>query len=555
MKVVQDDLTEFDFQNNKVASNNHEYRYDSLILGTGSKPEFYGVPAEAAFTIWSYEDAIKIREHIKECFVKAAAEKDEKEIEKLLTFVVAGAGFTGVETIGELAHWTREMAREHEIDREKVRLILVDMLPRVLNSLSEKNAAKTHRYLEKKLRVEIMLDTGIKEITPDGFSTEGSFIPSKTIIWAAGVTAGEAVERMAVEKNKPSKRLVVDEYCRTEHENVYAIGDICGMRDENGKEYPAMVETALHSAEGAAKNILNAIRKKEPDKVTIKLHGCMVSVGNFYGVAEIMGKTLPAFLAVLMKYLVNIHYLFGIVGFKGVGRYLYHEFYERKQRKILPEKHWSRRMQVWWLVPLRMFFGVTWLLEGIKKVTQNWLTEAKLASFLGMSTDGITSATGSAGYITELHETFSLDLGILHFILGEERSLVEGSIIGTEMFAKLEVLHIGNFNLVNWFLQNIVLANDATAMFFQVLVVILEIAVGLMLLGGAFNFIGSVISFGLMMMFLTSTGLYEKSWWMVFASIATMGGAGRGFGLDYYLLPWLNNLWDNFRKNGKLKRY
>ena len=222
--------------------------------------------------------------------MKAAAEKDEKEIEKLLTFVVAGAGFTGVETIGELAHWTREMAREHEIDREKVRLILVDMLPRVLNSLSEKNAAKTHRYLEKKLRVEIMLDTGIKEITPDGFSTEGSFIPSKPIIWAAGVTAGEAVERMAVEKNKPSKRLVVDEYCRTEHENVYAIGDICGMRDENGKEYPAMVETALHSAEGAAKNILNAIRKKEPDKVTIKLHGCMVSVGNFYGVAEIMGK-------------------------------------------------------------------------------------------------------------------------------------------------------------------------------------------------------------------------------------------------------------------------
>jgi NADH dehydrogenase len=97
-----------------------------------------------------------------------------------------------------------------------------------------------------------------------------------------------------------------------------------------------------------------------------------------------------------------------------------------------------------------------------------------------------------------------------------------------------------------------VLANDTISMIFQVLVVILEIAAGLMLLGGAFTFAGGLISFALMGMFITSTGLYEKSWWMIFASIAVMGGAGRAFGLDYYLLPYLNNLWDRFRKSGKL---
>jgi NADH dehydrogenase len=99
------------------------------------------------------------------------------------------------------------------------------------------------------------------------------------------------------------------------------------------------------------------------------------------------------------------------------------------------------------------------------------------------------------------------------------------------------------------------LANDGVAMFFQILVVVLEILVGLMLLGGALTFIGSLISLGLVIMFMSSTGLYEKSWWMLFASIATMGGAGRAFGLDYYLLPYLNNVWENFWKNRKFKLF
>jgi NADH dehydrogenase len=99
------------------------------------------------------------------------------------------------------------------------------------------------------------------------------------------------------------------------------------------------------------------------------------------------------------------------------------------------------------------------------------------------------------------------------------------------------------------------LANDGVAMFFQILVVVLEILVGLMLLGGALTFIGSFISLGLIIMFMSSTGLYEKSWWMLFASIATMGGAGRSFGLDYYLLPYLNNVWENFWKNRKFKLF
>lgn len=113
----------------------------------GSTPKFFGIPGlkENAYTLWSFEDAVTIREHIKRCFVLASSEKDEKERKKLLTFTVGGAGFTGVEMIGELAHWTKDLAIEYHVNRKEVRLIIVDMLPRILSVLDEKNSKKAQK--------------------------------------------------------------------------------------------------------------------------------------------------------------------------------------------------------------------------------------------------------------------------------------------------------------------------------------------------------------------------------------------------------------------------
>jgi NADH dehydrogenase len=316
-----------------------------------------------------------------------------------------------------------------------------------------------------------------------------------------------------------------------------------------------MVENAIQTAHGAAENIVSAMRGKEQKKVTVEFHGTMVSVGNYFCVSEIMGKSLPVWLSILMKFLVNIHYLWEITGFRGISRYLYHELLERRQTKNLVEQHYSTRMQAWWLAPLRLFLGGMWLYEGIVKVAEGWLSSPKLASFLGMATDATSAASGNASFITRVDDAVAIKTGIINFFLGTETRLVEGVEISAQHFSKVEFFHFGDFSLVPWFLQNVVLANDGVAMFFQVLVCILEIVIGLMLLGGAFTFIGSVISFGLIVMFLTSTGLYEKSWWMLFASIATMGGAGRAFGLDYYITPYLNNVWESYWKNKKFRLF
>ncbi len=557
INVVCDEITEYDFENNKVASSRREYTYDYLVLAIGSTPNFFGIKGlkENSFTLWSFDDAVRIREHIKKCFVLASSESDEQKRKAYLTLVVGGAGFTGVETVGELAHWIKSLAREYNINRNEIRLIILDVLPRILNSLSEKNAQRAHKYLETKLGVEVMLNTGIKEATADGIVTDSDFINTKTLIWACGVRASDDVEKMPIEKPNRSQRLKTDEFCRTKYENVYAAGDVSGLSDSDGREYPAMVENAIQTGEGVAKNILNHINGKELEKITVKLHGTMVSVGNFYTVSEIMGKILPVWLSFFMKYFVNMHYLWEITGFSGVARYIYHEVLERRQRKLFLEKHWSTRIQAWWLLPLRMFLGVMWLVEGIKKVNSDWLVSPKLASYLGYATDGLSSATPGQNLVKRYDEIFQVKLRIVDFLIGKETTMVTGEAISSTIYAKVDLLNFGDFNLVPWFLQNVVLANDGISMFFQILVVVLEIAVGLMFIGGAFTFIASIISLALMTMFLTSTGIYDKTWWMIFGSIATMGGAGRAFGIDYYLIPYLCNVWDHYWKNRKLKLF
>ncbi len=557
VNLVMDEIKNFDFENNRISSDKNVYEYDYLVLAMGSSPNYFGIPGlkENSFTLWSFEDAIRIREHIKKCFVLASQEKDTAVRKRLLTFLVAGAGFTGIEMIGELAHWSKSLCREYGLDRKEVRLVVVDMLPRILNNLDEKNSNKAHRYLEKKLGVELILKSCINEVTEKSVLTCDGEIEAGTVIWAAGIKASDDTDSLALEKVGGQKRLSVDEYCRTQYKNVYSVGDLGALAGKDGRPYPAMVENALQTAEGAAHNITNQIRGKELEKVSVTFHGTMVSVGNYFAVSEIMGKSLPVWLSILMKFLVNIHYLWEITGFRGISRYLYHELLERRHRRLLLEQHWSTRVQAWWLLPLRLFLGGMWLYEGIVKVTEGWFTSPKLAGFLGFSSDASSAATSAAAYVSRIDTPVEIKTGILNFFMGSESRLVEGVTISSEHFARVELFHFGDFNLVPWFLQNVVLASDGVAMFFQVLVVILELLIGLLILGGAFNFVGSVISLGLLTMFITSTGLYEKSWWMLFASIAVMGGAGRAFGLDYYLIPYLNNVWENLWKNGKLRLF
>lgn len=561
VNVVTDEIIDFHFEDDYLISPRTRYDYDYLILAVGSSPEFYGIDGmeENCFTLWSYEDAIAIREQIKKCFAMAAVESDPDEKKRLLTFVVGGAGFTGVEMIGELAHWVKPLCRQYGFSRDDVRLVLIDMMPRVLNSLDEKSAKQAHKYMEKKLNIEIMLETRVKELNAQHVVTDHGTVETHTMIWTAGISCGEvAKEAEELQKVGGKSCIHVNEMCHTIYKHVYAAGDCVSILDKDGNPYPAMVETALYTGKDAAKNILNDIRGKDLEPVEVKLHGTMVCVGNYFAVSDIMGKKLPVWLSIIMKFMVNAHYIYEILGLKGALTYLKDEVVHRKQDHHFLEKHYTRKMQAWWAFPMRMFLGYMWLYEGITKITQGWFQTPKLAEFLGMrrgyelAADAVSSATAGG---LRIDNFFSLDLKIIHVILGHASKMTDGIATSKDMFAKVELLDFGSWSLMPWIINGLAMSSQGGEMFFQIAITVLEILVGLMLLGGAFTFLGGVGSMALLVMFVTTTGIYDHTWWMVFASILVMGGAGRAFGLDHWLQPYGDRIWNGAMKNGRLRLF
>jgi NADH dehydrogenase len=176
-----------------------------------------------------------------------------------------------------------------------------------------------------------------------------------------------------------------------------------------------------------------------------------------------------------------------------------------------------------------------------------WLNNPKLAEFLGRApitsqnaaeaVTGATAAAGSSGNVVE--QLMNIDLGFLGFFL--ERSGPDAPL----------VFRI-KFFLVGWILNGWVFATAGWTMFFQVLIVIMELLVGLAIFSGTLTFLASIVSLGLLAMFITTTGMYSTEWWMIFAGIAMAAGIGRAFGLDHWLLPYIGKVWGASKKNGRL---
>ncbi len=515
VKLVQDEIVHTDFEKKELTSKNNRYAFDYLVFAVGSEPNLYGIPGmdKFAFTLWSFEDAVKVREHIKDCFVKASQERDAALRKSLLTFTVGGGGFTGVEMIGELALWVKTLCAEYSIPQSEIRLMLIEALPRILNNLKEKSAKKAMRYLTARLKVEVLTNSAISKVESSGFELkDGTVIPTNTLIWTAGIKPSCITDTIESGKAK-SCRVIVDKHCETQYKGVYAVGDVSSFTTEEGS-LPALVEAALQTGENAAKNILADIRGKAKEELYPKLHGVMVSVGSYFAVADIMGRQWSRLMSIILKYLVNIHYLFGIGGFELVFRYIKHEFLYKKQVKTLPEKHISALTPNFWLVPIRLFLGYAWLKEGIAKVGEGWLGKAVLA--------GLPADAASGASTTET---------------------------GEKVFRIISDFTPGWYA---WIANNIVLPN---ALLFQILIVLAEIGLGLAFLTGTFTFIASLVSIGLIINFMLSTGFYDYNWWFIPAALCLLGGGGRAFGVDYYLIPYLMRQWRYFVRNRRIKLF
>ena len=150
VQLVTDTVTSIDKEQKVVTTKQGTYAFDYLVLGMGGEPNDFGTPGvkEHGFTVWSFEDAIRIREHILKTVAKAAIEPDAQVRRAMLTFVVCGSGFTGIEMIGELIDWKERLAKDYKLDPREITLKVVEAMPTILNMLDRNDAAKAERYLK-----------------------------------------------------------------------------------------------------------------------------------------------------------------------------------------------------------------------------------------------------------------------------------------------------------------------------------------------------------------------------------------------------------------------
>jgi NADH dehydrogenase len=503
--VITDEIIGVDYEANKVTLESGDvidYKY--LVMGLGSQTSFFGIPGveENSLTLWSYEDAVKIREHVMHQFDRARGIKNSEIRRQMLTFVVAGGGFTGVEMAGELGEWVKTLCEHYQIERSEVRVMLVEAMDKLCPMFQVRESLKISKRF-KKLGVEVLLNSPITEAKKGEFTIKKTeAIKTNTLIWTAGVVCNEFVKDTGITTAR-HQRAQANEYLQSvDHDNVFLIGDNAYL-EEDGKPILQVVETAVQTADVVAENIVASIKGEQLHGFKSNYHGFMVSVGGRYAVADVMGMKLSGFFAMALKHLVNVHYLFEIGGFAVVWHYLYAEFFSMTQNRSILGGHVSRTSHVFWLVPLRIYIGVMWLLEGVKKIQDGWL---KPENIYIIQLDGVSAASEA------WEETAATIIPI---------------------FENPPAIY-------QWFMDTFI----AQAPFlFQASVVLMEVAIGLALIGGLFTVLASVGSVFLGFNFILSAMADWSILWYIIAPIALIGGGGRAFGLDYYVMPVLKRFY------------
>ncbi|MBI3639305.1 MAG: NAD(P)/FAD-dependent oxidoreductase [Thaumarchaeota archaeon] len=280
-----------------------ELKYDYLVLALGSKTNYFGNKnlEKYALTIKTLADAMTIRNHVIAMLESADQEDDVTLKEKLLTFVVVGGGFSGVETVGEINDFIRESAENfyRSIDPKKIRIILVSSGPRILPEVGEELGDYAANFLNK-AGIEILTSTKVVDVGKDFVLLDNKTnMPCNTLIWAGGVAIDPVVSNLDCEHDKIG-RVTVDEYLRVKnHPNVFALGDCASIIDTvSGKPYPPTAQHAIREAKIVFENLVSSIKGTKTKNVfSYKSKGTMATIGKRTGVAILMGHKVSGLLA------------------------------------------------------------------------------------------------------------------------------------------------------------------------------------------------------------------------------------------------------------------
>ena len=337
VRLVTDTVEEVDYQGKTLRLASHPpISFDYLILATGSRPNYFGIEgaAEHAMPLWSLADALAVRRMVSGRFEQAAQCADPARRRELLSFLVAGGGFTGAELAGELARWCPRLCAHYGLDRGEVSLTLIEAMSAILPNLGPQAGSQAAAKLER-MGVKVLTGAKIVKVEENAAClADGARLPGR-LVWTAGIE-GNPVNAGPLPLNNRG-RFQVDG-CMCAGGCVFAAGD-AQTYAENGKPLPQMVEAAEQTGAAAALNVLHAIDKGAQTPLRTHLHGCVVSLGNRDGVARVMGMKLSGWPASMMKHLINVRYFLQLGDLEMVFTYFRHEF--RTPTYSIPEPQYT----------------------------------------------------------------------------------------------------------------------------------------------------------------------------------------------------------------------
>ncbi|HKV02969.1 MAG TPA: NAD(P)/FAD-dependent oxidoreductase, partial [Ktedonobacteraceae bacterium] len=313
-EVLLAEVTGVDVQAQRVLMYDESIPYDYLILATGARDSYFGHDDWAKFApgLKSIPQARLIRSEILLAFEAAEREKDPEKRQALLTFVLVGAGPTGVEmagAIGGLAHKTLPADFRH-INPKDARIVLVEALPRILTAFPESLSNKAHEALNR-LKVEVRTNSPVESIDDEGVVVAGERIPAKTIIWTAGVRASPAGEWLGAETDRAGRVKVGSDITLPGHPNIFVIGDTASA-SQDGKPLPGVAQVAIQQGHYVASMIADRVAGKED---THAFHyvdkGNLAVIGRFYGIGQIGRWRFTGLLGWFVWLVVHLMFLVG----------------------------------------------------------------------------------------------------------------------------------------------------------------------------------------------------------------------------------------------------
>ena len=342
----------------KVITSNEEIDYDILVLATGTETNFFGNQqlSENTFPMKSTVEALQLRHKLIRNFEQALLVKNPDELQRLMNIVIVGGGPTGVELSGALAEMKHYVLPKDypELDFSKMNIYLLEGGSKTLGSMSERSSEDSYKYLTR-LGVKVMTSTIVNNFDgKDVYLKNGSSIPAKTVIWAAGVTGAlpAGLDKTLIVKGN---RLIVDRHSKVKGStNIYAIGDIAYMETPKyPKGHPQLAPTAIQQATVLAKNLKRLLRKETRftefeyfDKGTMATVGRNLAVCDFpkpklhFGgfIAWIIWMSLHLFLILGVKnrFFVFCNWIYNYFTYDQSLRLIFPEFYKTKEKNLTP---------------------------------------------------------------------------------------------------------------------------------------------------------------------------------------------------------------------------